>query len=135
MEKRDKSFEVAGSAKLGNEKYFVGKYTDFQERKGWFVGSFFEDGHPCKTDKAEVQYVEQKAGHVCKRHYHQKKVEILLILEGRVVYTINSDKFELGKGEFLFVDTNNTILGEFIEDTKYFCIHAPSIVDDKVKIE
>jgi len=120
---------------LNNEKYFVGKYTNFEKRKGWFVGSFFDENHPCKTDKVEVQYMEHKAGHVCKKHYHQKKVEIILILDGRVIYTINENKVEVKKGDFLFVDINNTVLGEFIEDTKYFSIHAPSITDDKVKVE
>lgn len=120
---------------LNNGKYFVGKYTNFEERKGWFIGSFFDENHPCKTDKVEVQYKEQKAGHVCKKHYHQKKVEILLILEGKAVFTINDTRVDLKTGDFLFIDTNNITLGEFIEDTKYFTIHAPSIPDDKVKVD
>jgi quercetin dioxygenase-like cupin family protein len=120
---------------LNNEKYLVGKYADFKESRGWFVGSFFDEKHPCKTDKVEVQYAEQKAGHVCKKHYHQQKVEIILILAGRVVYIINDKKVEVRGGDFLFVDINNVVLGEFIEDTKYFSIHAPSIIDDKVRVE
>ncbi len=120
---------------LKNGKYFVGKYSKETTTNGWFVGSFFDENHPCKTDKVEVQYKEQKAGHICKKHYHQKKVEILLILEGKVFFTINDTRLELGAGDFLFIDTNNIILGEFVEDTKYFTIHAPSITDDKVKVE
>ncbi|MBU1178214.1 cupin domain-containing protein [Patescibacteria group bacterium] len=121
--------------KLKNGKYFIGRYSEFENRKGWFIGSFFDEGHPCKTDKVEVQFKEQKAGHVCPSHYHQKKVEILLILEGRAFFTINKDRVEVKTGDFLFIDTNNITLGEFVEDTIYFTIHAPSIPDDKVKVD
>lgn len=120
---------------LKNGKYFVGSYSKNAAKNGWFVGSFFDKNHPCRTEKVEVQYKEQKAGHICKKHYHQKKVEILLILEGRAVFTINDAMAEVKAGDFLFVDINNIITGEFMEDTKYFTIHAPSITDDKVKVD
>lgn len=120
---------------LKNEKYFVGKYKEFNDTKGWFVGSFFNNNHPCKTDKVEVQYKEQPAGHICKKHYHKKKVEIIIILEGKAIFTINDAKLEIKTGDFLFIDRNNITLGEFIEDTKYFSIHAPSITDDKVCVD
>jgi len=123
------------TSQLNNEKYFVGQYTNFQQRRGWFIGSFFGENHPCQTDKVEVQYMEQKAGHVCKKHYHQKKVEIILVIAGRVIFTINKNRVEVKSGDFLFVDINNIMLGEFIEDTKYFSIHAPSITHDKVRVD
>lgn len=119
---------------MENEKYFVGRYSNFEERKGWFIGSFFDENHLCKTDKVEVQYKEQRAGHICEKHYHQKKVEILLILEGRAIFQINDTRIEIKTGDFLFVDMNNITMGEFIEDTKYFTIHAPSITNDKVRV-
>lgn len=120
---------------LKNGKYAIGQYTKFVDRKGWFIGSFFDENNPCKTDKVEVQYKEQSADHICKTHYHQKKVEILLILEGRAIFTINDTKTEVKKGDYIFIDTNNITQIDFIENTKYFTIHAPSITDDKIKIE
>ncbi len=121
--------------KLKNEKWLVGRYCDAKERNGWFIGSFFDEKHPCRTEKVEVQYQEQKAGHICKKHYHEKKVEILLVLEGRAVFTINGVEAEIKTGDFLFIDVNNTTTGKFVENTKYFTIHAPSIPDDKVKLD
>jgi len=120
---------------MPNNKYFVGQYSQFEKYKGWFIGSFFEEGHPCKTDKLEMQYKEQPAGHICKKHYHQKKIELMIMIEGRAIYTINDKDVEIKKGDFLFIDTGNITEGKFMEDSKYFAVHAPSIPDDKIAID
>jgi len=33
------------------------------------------------------------------------------------------------------MDINNVTKGEFLEDSKYFAIHAPSIPTDKISME
>jgi len=48
---------------------------------------------------------------------------------------VNGNEVVLGKGDFLFVDVNNIISGEFLEPTKIFVIHSPSIVTDKTVVE
>lgn len=117
--------------KLKNGKYFHGRYTEFDEYKGWFVGSFFEDGHPCKTDDLEVVFRNHKKGNSAEAHFHRNKVELLLIIEGKAKYNINGEELILKKGDFLFVDVNNIISGEYLENTKMFAIHSPSITTDK----
>ena len=121
--------------KLHNNKYFVGSYKEFEKTKGWFIGSFFDDDNNCKTDKIEIQYKEQPVGHICKKHYHEHKVEIMLMLEGKAVYTINNKAVEIKAGQFIFMDVNNVTRGEFLENSKYFAIHAPSIPTDKISME
>ena len=123
-------------SQLKNGKYFCGRYTDPGQHGGWFVGSFFNDeNHPCKTDQLEILYKEHQPGDKAGAHYHKLKVELLIILEGKAKYNVNGDDVLLGKGDFLFVDVNNIISGEFFEPTKIFAIHSPSIVTDKTVVE
>jgi quercetin dioxygenase-like cupin family protein len=116
-------------------KYFSGKLTDFKDTRGWFIGSFFPDDHPCKTDKVEILYTSHNKGHICKKHYHQEKIEVNIIIKGKANYWINDKLIEVKAGEFIFIDVNNTIKGEFIENTELISIHSPSIPNDKVIAE
>ena len=122
------------TAKVGNNKYFHGKYADAEATRGWFVGSFLSKGHPCKTKKIEIQFAIQEKGHICKKHYHKEKIEINIILDGKVNYWINEDLVEIGSGEFIFVKKNNIVKAEFLEKTKLFSIHSPSIPTDKIMV-
>ena len=100
------------------------------------MGVFFKDeNHPCKTDQLEVLYKEFQPGDKAEAHYHKLKVELLIVLEGKAKYSVNGNKVILGKGDFLFIDANNVISGEFLEPTKIFAIHSPIIVTDKTFIE
>ncbi len=121
--------------KLKNGKIFNGKMSDFEKTRGWFVGSFFEEGHPCKTDDVEIQYTKHEKGHICKKHYHQKKVEINIIIKGKANYWINDKPILIMSGEFIFIDINNVVMGEFLEDCELISIHSPSIPTDKVVVE
>ncbi len=123
------------TTKLKNGKYYHGRYSDFGESKGWFVGSFFDENHPCKTNNIEVMYKEQPAGFITKPHYHEQKVELLIILEGSAKYYVNDNEVILKAGDFLFIDVNNIVSGEFLEPSKIFAIHSPSIISDKVVLE
>lgn len=53
------------TTQLKNGKYYVGKYNEPNDHKGWFVGAFFDEGYPCKTDKVEVMYKEHKKIFTC----------------------------------------------------------------------
>lgn len=117
--------------KLGNGKYYSGKYKGFKKTKGWFLGDFMEKNNPLKTSQIEVLYVEHKKGFATKPHYHKKKIELLLFLSGKARYTVNDNEVILKGGNFLFVDINNVISGEFLEDSIIFAIHSPSIPTDK----
>jgi len=61
-----------------NNKYFLGDYTKTDINKGWFVGAFFDEGHPCKTDSFEILYREHISGDIEKSHYHEEeKLDII----------------------------------------------------------
>jgi quercetin dioxygenase-like cupin family protein len=129
------NLENMDTSQLKNGKYFCGQYKDSDHPGGWFVASFFDENNPCKTDQLEITYKEHPIGNVIAPHYHKIKVELLIILEGKAKYTINENEVILNKGDFLFVDVNNVISGKFLEPTKLFAIHSPSIVTDKTVVE
>lgn len=122
-------------SKLKNDKYFCGKMADNEKTRGWFVGSFFEEGHPCKTDKVEILYTTHEKGHICKKHYHQEKVEINIMLKGKAIYWINEKPVLVEKGDFIFIDINNVVKAEFLEDCESISIHSPSLPTDKIVVE
>ena len=111
------------------------KMSDFEKTKGWFVGSFFEEGNPCKTDKIEALHILHKPGDISAKHYHQEKIELIIILGGEAKYFINDELINLKKGDFLFVDVNNTVEGKFEKECELLAIHSPSIPSDKVRLE
>ena len=117
--------------KFKNGKYFHGKYENNEQTKGWFIGSFFEEGNHCKNSKLEVMYRIHKKGDIVEPHYHKKKVELLIVIDGNARYNINGKNIFLKKGDYLFIDVNNLISGEFIKTSKIFAIHSPSIPTDK----
>lgn len=119
-----------------NQRHFIGRFSDSDDTRGWFVGSFFKESDPRQTDKVEVQYKRQEKGHICKKHYHGKKIEIILVLRGKILITLcDKDQVEVSSGQFLLMRARTIMRGEFLEDTEYFTIHAPSIVNDKVALE
>jgi len=123
------------TSKLNNNKYHLGKFDQKNDYNGWFVGSFFNEDHPCKTDDLEIMYAEKVKGYISLPHFHEKKVELLIMLSGKAKYLINDNEVILESGNFLFVDVNNVISGEFLESSKIFAIHSPSIVTDKVEVK
>ena len=122
-------------SELRNGKYFAGKMSDFKKTKGWFVGSFFEEGNPCKTDKIEMLYRIHNPGDVSEKHYHQEKIELIIILDGEAKYFINDNLIVLKKGDFLFVDINNTVEAKFEKKCELLAVHSPSNPTDKVRLE
>ena len=115
-------------------KYFLGNINEKNEYGNWFVGSFLEEGHPCKTDKVEFLHRVVEKGHVCKPHYHEEKLEILIMLKGKAKYKINDDELMVTEGNFIFIDVNNVIQVEFLEDSQIIVIHSPSLPKDKVVV-
>lgn len=120
---------------LKNDKYFLGCYTNPGAFKGWQIGSFFDKNHPCKTDKIELLYKEHIAGDTEKPHYHKEKIELILMLDGSAKYNVNGKDVLMEKGNFLFVDVNNIIHGEFLKPSKIFVVHTPSLSKDKTMVE
>lgn len=114
-----------------NGKYYAGSYKRFDKTKGWFLGDFFNEDNPLKTSQIEVLYKEHNTGDIVKPHYHKEKIELLLFLSGKARYKVNDNEIILKGGDFLFVDVNNTVSGEFLESSIIFAIHSPSLPNDK----
>ena len=120
--------------KFKNNKYFAGKYTDFDDNNGWFINSFIDKSNPRYCENVEVLYKEHKTGDKMQAHYHNKKVELLIFIEGKAKYNVNGKDIILNKGDFLFMNVKNIISGEFLKPSKIFAIHSPSISTDKVLV-
>ena len=116
---------------LRNGKYYTGKYTEPNEYRGWFCGTFMEEGHPGKTDKMEVKYAMHQKGEIEKSHYHKVMIEILIFLEGKAKVKINNDEFIVSGGDFFFADRNNIISVEYLEPSKIFALHSPSLTEEE----
>jgi mannose-6-phosphate isomerase-like protein (cupin superfamily) len=121
--------------KLKNGKYYSGKFKGFKETKGWFLGAFMGEASPLNTSKMEMLYKDLTRGDLVKPHYHKHKIELLIFLTGKAKYKVNDEEVILEKGDFLFVDVNNIISGEFLEKSSIFAIHSPSIPEDKTMLE
>jgi len=120
-------------SKLRNGKYYKGSFKrGFENKKGWFLGSFFEKDNPLENDHIEICYKNHIAGDRIEPHYHKKKVEILILLKGKARFKINGLEQLLKGGDFLFVDINNIIEGEYLKPSKIFAIHSPSLPKDKI---
>jgi quercetin dioxygenase-like cupin family protein len=117
-----------------NNKFFVGRFNEPNDYRGWFIGDFIKEGDVRKTDKFEILYMENKAGAIFDSHLHKEKVELLIILEGKAKYKVNDQEVLLEKGSYLYIDAGNVISGEFLEDSKVFVIHSPSIPTDKILV-
>lgn len=117
--------------KLKNNKFYSGKLKNLEDHTGWIIGSFYDKSDPRKCDLIEILYREHQAGDTSFPHYHQKKVEIIIMLEGKAEYQINDKKINLASGDFFFTDVNNVISGKFLEPSKIIAIHSPSVPGDK----
>jgi mannose-6-phosphate isomerase-like protein (cupin superfamily) len=114
-----------------NSLYYKGDYKTDKKHRGWFIGPFLEDGNPCKTNLLEIIYKEHTAGSEVEHHYHEKKDEILILLEGKAEYKLNDDPVIIHAGEFIYIHPGVKISGVFLEASKIIAIHAPAIPGDK----
>lgn len=121
---------------LHNQKFYAGSVkSGFDQTRGWFLGDFMPVDHPLKTSQIEAKYARHAKGELAPKHYHTQKIELLFILQGKARYHINDTDVELNPGDFLFVDINNVISGEFLADTELIAIHTPCMVGEKIDVE
>lgn len=73
-------------AQFKNNKYYLGKFDQSNQFEGWFVGSFWAMIIPVKRARSRFFiYNEHQPGDICQPHYHQQKIELLLMLDGKLV--------------------------------------------------
>ncbi len=122
--------------KSKNIKYFSGKFNgdQFKKYRYWFLGDFFEKGHPLKTGKIEVGFLKFKKGEFRPAHLHKKKMELTILLKGKIRNVVNGKEITISGGEFLYVESGNVVSHEFLKDSELISIHAPGIRGDKILV-
>jgi mannose-6-phosphate isomerase-like protein (cupin superfamily) len=118
---------------MHDKKYFVGKISDYIQKKGWFFGHFMEE-ELLRSDLVEVAYqdVPDKKADPEDWHYHKKTVEINIVLSGSATFKINGETVKVEKEGF-WVVYPGTVIEDFSteKDTKLVVIKAPSLPNDK----
>lgn len=113
------------------KNYYVGNFkSGFEKSNGWFVGSFLPEGF-AKTNDVELKYFNHIAGEKFDFHKHNKKIEIGIILSGKMKLIVNNEEFIVESGQFWFAEKGEVVMQEFLEKTEGFAIHAPCVPSDK----
>lgn len=120
------------------DKYFHGRYKDFDKTGGYFLGQFMgSKGHPLlETDEVEIAYKKLPANFGDKKpHYHKKGVEINIVISGSYKVCIQGEEVELNKGDFLVVYPESELKNiSAQEGTELIVVKSPSVPDDKFDI-
>ena len=118
---------------MNNNKYFVGKVSDYTSKKGWFFGHFMKEPL-LKSDLVEVAYqdIPNKKPEGGDSHYHAKCVEINIVLSGGATFKLNGNEVTVGEGDFWVVYPYTTVEDfSTTDNTKLVVIKAPSVPGDK----
>lgn len=118
-------------------KSFVGRVDDFRRRKGWFFGHFVDDDPLLNSDLVEVawQQLPNVTPEPDDAHYHDKTVEINIVLKGDIHLTIDGARYDLDAGQFYIVWPYSVVSDVSTgADTELIVVRAPSI-NDKVLVK
>lgn len=119
---------------MNNKNFVHAPYNTTNANSGWFIGSFLDKTDPNFSSDFEICYKEFKAGKVIKPHYHAEKIELIILLEGLAKFSLDGKEIEINAGEYLYIQPKTTTSAEFIEDSKLFFLHSPSLPKDKIVI-
>ena len=123
---------------MENEKFYLGNYRkDAEERQGWFIGHFMEQGSR-KTGKVEIKHWKFKPGRANhKKKIQNRSIEITIILRGKIDGEVAGEKIKLKAGEYIVIPpkTVNNFPINVYEYAEGITIKAPSIPSDKIEIK
>jgi len=94
--------------------------------RGWFLGDFEPSVY--KTKDFEVGYLSHSKGEIWPTHYHEKVLEINLLIKGRIKF----GDVIIEPGHIFIFKPFEISEPEFLEDCELVCIKTPSIPNDKV---
>ena len=100
-----------------------------------FVGDFIKKGDIRKTKQFEILHRILKRGMIDPTHVHKGKIELTMILSGRIKFRVNKKELILNKGDYLFANPGTTIRSECVRTSRILTIHSPSTPSDKFLIE
>lgn len=120
-----------------NDGFVVGKTSDFESSRGYFIGQFMSQyGKPdLVTDQVEVAWKKLTPDFKEIPHYHKIGIDINIIISGHVTAVISGKKYELYPRDFLIVYPP-TVLDDYIvhENTELIVIKSPSVPNDKYNL-
>lgn len=115
----------------------VGKTSDFEESRGYFIGQFMAkyEKPELVTDKVEISWKKHDKSFKEIPHYHKIGIDINIIISGHVTAIIAGKSYDLYPKDFLVVYPP-TILEDYIvhEDTELIVVKAPSVEGDKYPV-
>ncbi len=85
-------------------KSYVGRAADHRQKKGWFFGAFM-DNELLKSDAVEVAWQQIGDTHPSsdQRHYHERSVEINVLVRGRMQLKIDDKPYDIEAGGFYVI--------------------------------
>ena len=120
---------------MENKKFYVGKYTEgYDASRGWFIGSYVPENQ-AKTDQLEIIYKSHQPGDTVAYHKHEQKIEVMIIIEGKIKCTIEGQTFNMNTGDFYFLEKGVASSLQVLEPTRLLAIHSPCVPSDKILLE
>jgi hypothetical protein len=94
--------------------------------RGWFLGDFEPSVY--ETKDFEVGYLSHSRGEIWPSHYHEKVLEINLLIKGKIKF----NNIMIEPGQIFIFKPFEVSEPEFLEDCELVCIKTPSIPSDKI---
>ena len=94
--------------------------------RGWFVGDFEPSVY--KTKDFEVGYLTHKKGEMWDVHYHEKMIEVNLLIKGKMIL----NDLELNENDIFVIRKDELACPIFLEDCHIIVIKIPSVPGDKI---
>jgi len=116
--------------------YKISKISDYDDRKGWVCGQFFDEGSIEHSEDVEVKHFTLKPGDSCGEHFHPRSSkEIVIVLEGEMEWLISGKKHLLKSGDILYLEGKvpEAVL-DVRKPTRAIAVRTPSVPDNKVEV-
>lgn len=116
-------------------KYFVDNIRNYAHMRGWICGQFFPEGTPNKNSELEVKVEMLQPGDSYPPHYHPIGREVIVVVSGKVQWTLDDEQKILGPGDFVLMENNvHETISKVLEPTTVVSIRTPSVPNNKVEL-
>lgn len=113
-------------------EYYIGRVDEPAGKKGWLVGSFLKENHPCFSKDVEVGWKNMDLSTREGKHIHEEAIEVWVVIKGSVAAIIDGDHLVIKEGKYVVV--HPFIPTEILnaeEGTIVLVVKAPSVPEDK----
>ena len=115
---------------------YVGTVADHRQKKGWFFGAFMDNGL-LRSEDVEVawQLIGDLEPSPDQAHYHERSVEINVLIRGRMLLKIDGRPYEIDAGDFYIIWPGSVVSDiSTSSDAEIIVVRAPSAPGDKVPV-